>query len=84
MTFFVQDYSIHLQKLVSHYTLNTNYSRFFLFVSLQKVLRRSILLERLYALTENFNTPIMVGFLQEAITMKIPFLRKIRVKSRLK
>ena len=49
---------------------------FFIRVTSLKVLGRSILLERLYALTDKFNTPIVVGFLKEAIIVETSFSHK--------
>ena len=60
----------------------------FLFVfnvvtSLQ-VLGRSIRFQRLYALTDKFNTPIMVGFLNKAIIVRIPFSYKDKSEKQIK
>ena len=54
--------------------LEIYYSIFLLIrVTSLKVFGRSILLERLNDLTEKFNTPVVMGFLKEAIFKKTPF-----------
>ena len=70
-----------------------NYSRYFFFnirVASLKSFGRSIPLKRLYALTkdvlkrtEKFNTPVMEGFLKEAIIVTTPFSQKDKSEKRI-